>query len=112
MKWARALLRRVCDAVVRRNSSSLLRQFIESLEPRRLLTQVTAASFDYDFAPNKVNYTFDTDVSASLSTADQSLINLTTGEQMTPAQTALNYDSSTNTASFTFPDATPTYPSG
>jgi hypothetical protein len=74
----------------------------------RLTTQptVSASSFDFDDAPHELSFTFRGDVSGSLSTADLTLMNLTTNTPVPAASIGLDYNTSTNVATFTFPGFT------
>jgi len=64
---------------------------------------VLSHGFQYLNAPQRLTYQFSEDVSASLSTADLTLQNLTTSTTVPPGNIALSYDSGTNTATFSFP---------
>jgi hypothetical protein len=60
---------------------------------------VIASAFRFETAPHQVRFTFGEDVSASLSEADLTVIDLASG---LPVATSLtNYDATTNTATFT-----------
>jgi hypothetical protein len=65
--------------------------------------QLVATSFNYQTAPMSLTFLFSEDVSASLSSSDIVLQNLTTGTAVPTASVALSYDSVTNLATFTFP---------
>jgi hypothetical protein len=69
---------------------------------------VTASSFTWQNFPQRLNFTFDQDVSASLSTADLQLQNLTTATAIPSASISMTWDAPTKTATFTFS----TQPSG
>ena len=64
--------------------------------------QVQAAEFRYQAAPHAVRYTFDADVSASLSASDLVLRNLTTGATCPSDSCRLSYDRGTNTATIAY----------
>ncbi len=64
--------------------------------------RINAESYSYTIGPS-VNFTFNEDVSASLSTADLTVQNLTTATAIPTANLAMTHNSATNTASFTFP---------
>jgi hypothetical protein len=64
---------------------------------------VTSPGFAWQAAPNKLTFTFSEDVSASLGTSDLQLVNLTTGQPITPINASLDYDDQTFTATFTWP---------
>jgi hypothetical protein len=68
--------------------------------PDRTPPTVTSAAFIFDAGPQKLRYTFNEDVSASLSTADIYVIDTTTYQSITPA--SVTYDRATNAAVFTF----------
>ncbi len=57
-------------------------------------------------APHRLEYAFNTDVSASLGTNDLLLENLTTLQTVPSGFMSVSYDSGTNTATFTFPGFT------
>jgi hypothetical protein len=57
---------------------------------------VTASRFAFETAPQRLTFTFDQDVSASLSLADVTIRALPSGPTITPA--SLTYDAATNTA--------------
>jgi hypothetical protein len=66
--------------------------------------EVLTTTFVWQNAPQRLVYRFSTDVSASLSNADLILHNLTTMQDVPVDNiTLLNYDTATNTATFTFP---------
>jgi tartrate-resistant acid phosphatase type 5 len=67
------------------------------------LCVVTSASFNYDARPMSLQFTFSQNVSSSLSAADLVLRNSTTQHTIPAAPTSLNYNPSTNVATFTFP---------
>src|SRR2546421_6006580 len=104
MKRARALFHRVCDVVVRPNSSGLVRQFMESLETRQMLSApyVTAAAFNYETLPHKVSFTFDQDVSASLSADDLLLQRVGDDSGISSSDLSESYDTTTDTATFSY----------
>ncbi|HWP40740.1 MAG TPA: dockerin type I domain-containing protein, partial [Tepidisphaeraceae bacterium] len=64
---------------------------------------VLTQGFHYLSAPQRLTYQFSENVSASLSTADLMLQNLTTSTTVPPGSIALSYDPGTNTATFSFP---------
>jgi hypothetical protein len=69
---------------------------------------VASGAFDFDLPnpgalPHRLRYAFGENVSASLAPADLLLQNLTTGQTVSSGSIALSYDTSTNTATFTFP---------
>jgi hypothetical protein len=61
---------------------------------------VTASSFLFDTAPQKLSFTFNHDVAASLGVEDVLVQNLTTGQTIDSKNFSLSYSSSTNIASF------------
>jgi hypothetical protein len=63
---------------------------------------VTSVSFVAAGAQN-LRYGFSEDVSASLTTPDLTLFNLTTGTTINPGAMTIAYDGTTNTATFSFP---------
>ncbi len=63
---------------------------------------VTAATFNYITGPS-LTFAFSKDVSASLTTSDIVLQNLTTSTTVPSGFMSLNYNSATNTATVTFP---------
>ncbi len=65
--------------------------------------QVLSQQFVYLAPSQRLTYQFSQNVSASLSTSDLTLQNLTTATTVAGASMALAYDSGTNTATFTFP---------
>ncbi len=62
-----------------------------------------ASEFRFLTGPQSLRFRFSRDVSASLSTSDLVLLNLTNNTTVDPAAMALAYDATTNTATFTFP---------
>ena len=64
---------------------------------------VASAQFRYEVAPHKVTIDFTSNVASSLSLADLSLVNLTTGTTPAPGTMNLTYDASVNMATLTFP---------
>ena len=59
---------------------------------------------DFQYAvPEHLQLKFNADVSASLAPADLNVFNQTTGQSIDSANIALNYDTASNTATFTFP---------
>jgi hypothetical protein len=66
-----------------------------------VVPDVTASSFVFDTAPQKLNFTFNHDVSGSLSSDDLLVQNLTTGQTIASGDVSLSYNISTNLASFT-----------
>jgi hypothetical protein len=71
--------------------------------PDTISPKVLSAAFDYFTATHKLIVQFDEDVSASLSTSDLQLQNLSVPGSMTVS--GKSYDSATNTATFTFTPA-------
>jgi hypothetical protein len=67
---------------------------------------VTSSQFQFNTASQRLEFTFDKDVSASVSVSDLLLENLTTATTIPAAKIALSYNSATNTATFTFPGFT------
>ncbi len=63
---------------------------------------VQSASFTSPLSQQKVAFTFDENVGASIDPGDLQLMNLTTGTQIPLANIQAAYDSNTNTATFTF----------
>ena len=63
---------------------------------------VVGSNFQYA-GPEELQLQFNVDVSASLAASDLQLTNQTTGQTIDPANIAVSYNSSTNTATFTFP---------
>jgi hypothetical protein len=64
---------------------------------------ITASQFVWQTAPQRLEFTFDHDVSASLSTADLVLRNQTTGETIPGSSIVMNWNAATRTATFRFP---------
>jgi methionine-rich copper-binding protein CopC len=64
---------------------------------------VTASQFVWQSAPQRIEFTFDQDVSASLSTADLVLRNLTTSTTIPSSSIVMNWNAATRTATFRFP---------
>jgi hypothetical protein len=64
---------------------------------------VSSSSFAFDDRPQRVKFSFNANVSASLSVADLQLRNTTTSQSIPADKIALAWDAATNTASFTFP---------
>ena len=64
---------------------------------------ITASQFVWQTAPQRIEFTFDQDVSASLSTADLVLRNLTTGTTIPSSSIVMNWNAATRTATFRFP---------
>ena len=62
-----------------------------------------ASDFHFATAPHRLSFQFSLNVSASLTTSDLLLENLTSGLVVPPSSMALSYDGQTNTATFTFP---------
>ena len=60
----------------------------------------------HDTAPHGLSFTFRGNVSGSLSTTDLTLMNLTTNTPVPAASIALDYNTTTNVATFTFPGFT------
>jgi len=73
------------------------------LVPVQEAPAVVSSSFDYLTAPHRLSFQFSKNVSGTLSTSDLALKNLTTSQSMSTADITLSYDSSNNTATFTFP---------
>jgi beta-galactosidase len=63
---------------------------------------VVGSNFQYA-GPEELQLQFNVDVSASLAASDLQLMNQTTGQTIDPANVATSYNSTTNTATFTFP---------
>ena len=63
---------------------------------------VTASSFLFETAPQRLQFTFDDNVSGSLGTNDIVLENLTTMQTIPSSDLALSYDLPSNTATFTY----------
>lgn len=63
---------------------------------------VVGSSFQHS-APQQLQIQFSANVSASLTASDLTLVNQTTGATIAPSNIALSYNSTTNTATFTFP---------
>ena len=64
---------------------------------------VVLSSFQYLTAPHRLTFRFSRDVSASLSTSDLLLRNLTQGTMIAADDVSLSYDHSNDTATITFP---------
>lgn len=64
---------------------------------------VTASEFVWQSAPQRVEFTFDEDVSGSLSPDDLLLQNLTTSTTIPSSAIGVNWDAATKTAAFSFP---------
>jgi len=64
---------------------------------------VTSSKFVWQTAPQRIEFIFDQDVSASLSTADLVLRNQTTGQTIPSASIVMSWNASTRTATFRFP---------
>jgi hypothetical protein len=73
---------------------------------------VTASNFRYDSGPQALTFNFSESLGNSLTSSDLTLQNLTTGQTLTADQFSLNYNSSTNLATFTFPNLTQGIPDG
>jgi parallel beta-helix repeat protein len=73
--------------------------------PDRTPPKVTSSAFVYDAGPQKLEYTFSEDVSASLSTADIYVIDPISYQSYSP--TGVTYDRASNTAVFTFGSVLP-----
>src|SRR5690242_2611247 len=65
--------------------------------------QVVEYSFDDSACQHKIVIEFNCDVSASLTASDLIVVNTTTRQWMPPDAVAVQYDASTNIATFTFP---------
>jgi beta-galactosidase len=63
---------------------------------------IVGSNFQYA-GPEELQLQFNVDVSASLAASDLQLTNQTTGQTIDPANVAVSYNSTTNTATFTFP---------
>jgi hypothetical protein len=61
-----------------------------------------ASDFLFESAPHQLTFAFDQDVSAGLGTSDLVLENLTTGTLISSTDLSLDYDPSTNTATFSY----------
>ncbi len=68
----------------------------------RLVPAVTASDFLLDTSPQRLSFSFDQNVSASLGTDDVVLENLTTMQTIPSSDLALSYDLPTNTATFSY----------
>jgi len=64
---------------------------------------ITASQFVWQTGPQRIEFTFDQDVSGSLSTADLVLRNLTTSTTIPSASIVTSWDAATRTARFSFP---------
>ncbi len=64
---------------------------------------ITASPFVWNSAPQRIELTFDQDVSASLSTADLVLRNLTTGATIPAGSIVMGWNAATRTATYRFP---------
>lgn len=64
---------------------------------------VTGTGQFVELSANQLLIQFSKDVQASLSTADLTLTNLTTGQVVSPGAMSLSYDPNSNIATFTFP---------
>jgi uncharacterized delta-60 repeat protein len=64
---------------------------------------IASADFRYQTAPHRVLISFTSNVGATLSLSDLSLVNLTTGTTPAPGTMNLSYDPGTNVAMVTFP---------
>ena len=71
-----------------------------SVSPR---PTITASSFVWQHAPPRIEFTFDQDVSASLTASGLVLKNLTTGATIPTNQIVRSWNAATKTATFTFP---------
>jgi hypothetical protein len=93
----------------RRRRRSAHRSVVQSLERRWMFATgpaVTSAGFAYQTGHSLV-FTFSADVSASLGTSDLTLQDLTDRTTISSTKFSLSYDTSTNTATFTFPGEIP-----
>jgi hypothetical protein len=69
--------------------------------------KLTAApTFDWTKAPHSFSFTFSENVSASLSTADLVLVNLTTGQTLPASSLSMVYDGTSNTVTFSYTGTT------
>jgi hypothetical protein len=66
------------------------------------LTEVNISNFLFQTAPHRLQFTFNDNVSASLGTSDIVLGNLTTSTTIPSSDLSLSYDTSTNTATFSY----------
>jgi hypothetical protein len=66
--------------------------------------EVLSSSFDLDVPQQSITMNFSEDVSGTLLSGSILLTNLTTNETINPTDISLAYDTSTNTATFTFPN--------
>ena len=64
---------------------------------------ITVSQFVWQNAPQRIEFTFDQDVSASLSASDLVVMNLTTGATIPTNQIVRSWNAATKTATFTFP---------
>jgi hypothetical protein len=64
---------------------------------------ITASQFVWQTAPQRIEFTFDQDISASLTASDLVLKNLTTGATIPTNQIVRSWNAATKTATFTFP---------
>ena len=67
-----------------------------------VVPNVSSAAFQFNTAPHRVHVSFDENVSASLGTNDVVLENLTTMQTIPSSELSLTYDSTTNTATFSY----------
>jgi hypothetical protein len=86
-------------------NSKLRRATVEPLEPRQLFAapKVIGAEFLFEHKPHKIVYHFDSDVSFALEEAALRVRNLLTDTVVDQSGQVLDWDGSTNTATFTFP---------
>jgi hypothetical protein len=66
------------------------------------ITEVNVSNFLFETAPHRLQFTFNDDVSSSLSTSDIVLENLTTSTTIPSGNLAISYDSATNTATISY----------
>ncbi|HEY7090651.1 MAG TPA: glycoside hydrolase family 44 protein [Tepidisphaeraceae bacterium] len=78
---------------------------VSTIRVNLVVPAVTAADVQQETAPNKLSFTFNTDVSASLTAADLVLSPLAGGPAV--PVTLLGYDSASNTATFSLPTPLP-----
>jgi hypothetical protein len=67
-----------------------------------VVPNVNSSAFQFNTAPHRVSFSFDENVAASLGTSDVVLENLTTMQTIPSSQLSLAYDSTTNTATFSY----------
>jgi hypothetical protein len=85
------------------NRESIVYSGAETTAVDNVAPTVTASSFEVNLPRQTVRASFSEDVSSGVRPSSITLTNLTTNQTIDAANVAVNYDASTNTASFTFP---------